>query len=82
MFAIVMCLVLLICTLTICSSMLGVFMVEDMSRVVNVTVFLMTVMNPPPVLCNPTVHTVVKLGTLGVFALGVRLVSWTFACVL
>ena len=36
---------------------------------------LMSVMSPPPALCNLSARTVVKLCTLGVFALGVRLVS-------
>ena len=50
-------------------------MVEGMSVVVNVMLFLMSVMSPPPVLCNPSAYTVVKLCTLGVFAVGVSLVS-------
>ena len=36
----------------------------------------MSVMSPPPALCNISVHTVVKLCTLGVLALWVSLVSW------
>ena len=60
MFAIVMCLVLLMCTLTICSSVLCVLMVEDMSVVVNVMLSLMSVMSPPPALCKLSVHTVVS----------------------
>ena len=44
-----------------------VLMVEDMSVVVNVMLSLMSVMNPPPALCNPLAHTVVKLCTLCVF---------------
>ena len=67
MFAIVICLVLLMCNLTICSSVLCVFMVEGMSVVVNVMLSLMSVMSPPPALCN--------YGTLGVLTLGVSLVS-------
>ena len=63
MFEIVICLVLLICTLTIYSSVLCVLMVEGMSVVVNV-------MGQPPALCNLSVRTVVKLCTLGVLALG------------
>ena len=47
MFAIVMCFVLLMCTLTICRSMLCVYMVEGMSVVVNVMLYLMCVMSPP-----------------------------------
>ena len=50
-------------------------MVESMSVVVNVRLSLMTVMSPPPALCNLSVCTVVKLCTLGVLALGVSLVS-------
>ena len=46
---------------------------------------LISVINPPPALCNISVRTVVKLSTLGVFcALGVSLVSWImmiYACV-
>ena len=42
---------------------------------VNDMLFLMNVMSPPPALCNVSVHTVVKLCTLGVLALGVSLVS-------
>ena len=68
MFAIVMCLVLFMCTLC-------VLMVEGVSVVVNVMLSLMSVMSPPPALCNLSVRTVVKLCTLGVLALGVILVS-------
>ena len=50
-------------------------MVEGMSVVVNVIVSLMSVMSPPPALCNLSARMVVKLCTLGVFALGVSLVS-------
>ena len=50
-------------------------MVEGMSVVVNVTLSLMSVMSPPPALCNLSVRTVVKLCTLGVLALEVSLVS-------
>ena len=46
MFAIVICLVLLMCTLTIGSSVLCVLMVEGMSVVVNVILSLMSVMSP------------------------------------
>ena len=66
---------LLMCTLTICSSVLCVLIVEGMSGVVNVTLSLMNVMSPPPDLCNLSARTVVKLCTLAVFALGVSLVS-------
>ena len=55
--------------------MLGVLMVESMSVVVNVMLSLISVMNPPPSLCNLSARTVVKLCTLGVFALCVILVS-------
>ena len=46
--------------------------------VVNVMLTLMSVMsvmNPPPALCNLSVRTAVKLCILGVLALGVSLVS-------
>ena len=75
MFAIVIYLVLLMCTLTIRSSVLCVLMVEGMSVVVNVMFSLMSVMSPHPALCNLSARTVVKLCTLGVFTLGVNLVS-------
>ena len=67
--------VLLMCTMTICSSVLCVLMVEGMSVVVNVMLFLMSVMSPPPALCTLSARTIVKLCTLGVFALGVSFVS-------
>ena len=54
--------------------MLCVLMVEGMSVVVNVMLSLMSVMSPPPALCNLSAHTVVRLCTLGVFDLGVSLV--------
>ena len=38
-------------------------------------VVLMSVMSPPPALCNLSVRTVVKLCTFGVLTLGVSLVS-------
>ena len=41
-------------------------MVEGMSVVVNVILSLMSVMSPPPALCNLSARTVVKLCTLGV----------------
>ena len=50
-------------------------MVEGMSVVVNVLLSLMSVMSPSPALCNISASTVVTLCTLGVFALGVSLVS-------
>ena len=75
MFAIVIYLVLCMCTLTILSSVLCVLMVEDMYVVVNVMWSLLRVMSPPPAFCDLSARTVVKLCTLGVLALGVRLVS-------
>ena len=50
-------------------------MVDGMFVVVNEMVSLISVMSPPPALCKPSARTVVKLCTLGVFALGVSLVS-------
>ena len=50
-------------------------MVEGMSVVVNVRLYLMSVMSPPPALGKLSVRTVVKLCTLGILALGVSLVS-------
>ena len=58
---------LLMCTLTIRSSVLCVLIVEGMSVVVNVMVSLISVMSPPPALCNLSVRTAVKLCILGVF---------------
>ena len=84
MFVIVMCLVLLMCTVTIWSDVLCALMVEGASLVVNVMLSLMSVMSPSPALCNLSVRTVVKLCTLGAFALWVSLVSWIvmiYACV-
>ena len=55
-----------------------VLMVEGMSVVVNVMLSLMSIMSimrPPPDLCNLSVRTVVKLCTLGDLALGVSLAS-------
>ena len=75
MFAIVMCLVLLIWTLAICSSMLCVLMVECLSIVVKVMLSLMNVMSSPPALYNISVRTVMSLCTFGVVALGVILVT-------
>ena len=42
---------------------------------VNVMLSLISVMSPPPVLCNLSLRIVVKLCTLGVLTLGVILVS-------
>ena len=67
MFAMVICLVLLMCTLTIRSSVLCVLMVEGVSVVVNIMLYMMCVMSPPPALCNLSARTVVKLCTSGVF---------------
>ena len=50
-------------------------MVEGMFVVVNAMLSLMSVMSPPPALCNLSARTVVKLCTLGVFVLGVSVVS-------
>ena len=50
-------------------------MVEGMSVVVNVMLYLLSVMSLPPALCNLSLRTIVKLCTLGVLALGVSLVS-------
>ena len=50
--------------------MLCVLIVEGMSVVVNVMLSLISVMSPPPTLCNISARTVVKLCNLGVFALG------------
>ena len=55
--------------------MLCVLIVEGMSIVVNVMLSLMSVMSPPPALCNILVRTAVKLRILGALALGVSLVS-------
>ena len=45
-------------------------MVECMHVVVNVMLSLMSVMSPPPALCNLSLRTVVKLCTLGVLGWG------------
>ena len=50
-------------------------MVENMSVVVNGMLSLMSIMSPPPALCNLSVRTVVMLCSLSLFALGVNLVS-------
>ena len=46
--------------------MLCVLIVEGMSVVVNVMLSLMSVMSPPPALCNLSVRTDVKLCIFGV----------------
>ena len=72
----VICLVLLMCTLTIGSSVLCVLMVEGMSVVLNVILSLMSpMMSPPHALCNLSLRTLVKLCTLGALTLRVILVS-------
>ena len=54
--------------------MLYVLIVKiNMSVVVNVMLSLMSVMSPPPALCNLSVRTDVKLCIFGVLALGVRI---------
>ena len=57
------------------SSVLCLLIVKGMYVVVNVMLSLMSVMIPPPALCNLSVRTTVKLCILGVLALGVSLVS-------
>ena len=52
-----------------------VLMVEGMYVVVNVMLSLISVMSPPPAMCNLSLRIGVKLCTLGVLALGVSLVS-------
>ena len=47
--------------------MLCVLIVEGMSVVVNVMLSLMSVMSPPPALCNISVRTAVKLCIFGCF---------------
>ena len=51
MFAIVICLMLFMCTLPIWSYVLCVFMVEGMSEVVKAMVSPMNVINPPGLSC-------------------------------
>ena len=43
-------------------------MVEGMSLVLNVMLSLMSVISPPPALCNLSARTVVKLYTFGCFS--------------
>ena len=52
-----------------------VCIIGQRSVVVNVMLSPMSVMSPPPVLSNLSVRTLVKLCTLGVWALGMNLVS-------
>ena len=42
-------------------------MVEGMSVVINVILYVISVKGPPPALCKLSTRTVVKLCTLGVF---------------
>ena len=51
-----------------------------MSVVVNVMLSLMSVMNPPPALCNLSVRTDVKLCIFGVLALGVSFLNCDDVC--
>ena len=55
--------------------MLCVVIVEGMYVVVNVMLCLMSVISPPPALCNLSVCTSVKLCILGILALGMSFVS-------
>ena len=59
MFAMVMCLVLVKCTLTVWSSVLCVLIELGMIVVVNAMLSLMKVMSPPPDLCVLSLRTVV-----------------------
>ena len=52
-----------------------VLIVEGMFVVVIVMLSLMSVMSPPPALCNLSVRTAVKLCILGILDFGVSLVS-------
>ena len=75
MLATVMCLVLFMCMVVSCSSVVFVLMVGGKSVVVKGMLSCMNVMSPPPVLCVLSVRRVVKLGIFGVLALEVSLVS-------
>ena len=46
-----------------------------MSVILNVMLSIMSLISPPPALCNISVRTAVKLGILGVLAFGGSLVS-------
>ena len=59
MFATVMCLVLPMCILISCSSVLCVLMALGMFMFVNVMLSLISVMSPPPCLCTLSVRMVV-----------------------
>ena len=67
MFAIVISFVLVMCTLTIGSSVLCVLMVEDIYVVVNVMLCLLSVMSPFDALRNLSARTVLNLCNFGVF---------------
>ena len=54
MFAMVICFELVMCTLTICSSMLCLLLVMGMSVIVNAMFSLINVMGPPPFLSFST----------------------------
>ena len=59
-------------------------MVEYISVVVNVMLYLMGVMSPLPAECYLSARTMLRLCTLSMFALGLSLVSWIvmiYACV-
>ena len=55
--------------------MVCVLKFEGMSVVVNIMLSLISIMSPSPALYNLSARTVVKLCTLGVFDIGVSLVS-------
>ena len=55
--------------------MLCVLIVVGTSGVVNVMLSLMSVMSPPPALCNLSMRTAVKVCIFSVLALGVSLAS-------
>ena len=76
-----MCLVLLMCTLTIWSSVLWLLMVVGMPVVMNDTLSLMSVLNPPPILCYLSMRTLVTLCTLEVLALWILNYNDIFMCV-
>ena len=59
MFATVMCLVLPMCILISCSSVLCVLMALGMFMFVKVRSYLISVMSPPPCLCSLSVRMVV-----------------------
>ena len=76
MFATVMCLVLHMCILISCSSVLYVLMALGMLMFVKVMPSLISLMSPPsPCLCSLSVRMVVKWGICGVLAFCVSVVS-------